>query len=135
MAIGRTAGFEIVILMVFFGVVKLTGLFKFCGYFVTFIFQEPDKFFGYLFLFLNCIKNNRPVLVTNIRSLAVDLGKVMGFKKQAGQGFEAGLFGVENHFNGFGMAGCTCTNLLVGGVFNISANVSYRCGFYPFCLF
>lgn len=91
MAIGRAASFLIVILViVLLLLVKRTGLGDLGRNAVAFGFQFFYQLLCDLLLLIIQVENGRTVLSANIGTLPVDLGRIMGFKEEPGQGLVVG---------------------------------------------
>ncbi len=105
--------------MIFFGPVEMAE-----GYYLGHDFSVVSfaalefflNFFGYLLLFVIMIENDRAVIGADIGPLTVKLGWIVKGKKLTDKLFVADHLRVEDHLNGFSMAGFSGANLLIGRI-------------------
>ncbi len=124
-AIGRSAFVVVILLMVVFGDIEWCIFIDFGYNFESFIEEDTHEFFGDLALFIVEDEDGGAVLMTDIGTLAVELGGIVGFEEEFAKGFVVGFARIENHAYGFGMTGGSGANLFIGRIFNVSANVAH----------
>lgn len=80
MAIGLSAGLVIIMLVIFFCGPEGGGRSQQGVYFIAFVFQNLNDFFGLLLLFFVQVENFTAVLRADIRTLSVGLCRVVYLK-------------------------------------------------------
>lgn len=83
-----------------------------------------NDFFGFDFLLITCVKNGRPVLGTDICTLAVEGCRVVNGEEDVQQVGERDDGGVEDDSDYLGMACGAAANLFVGGVWTFAASIA-----------
>ena len=77
--------------------------------------ELPDEFFGGLLLVGVLVEDCGAVLFADVGALAVDLCGVVDFEEELGERLEGRSLGIEDHLDGFDVAGPAAADLLVGG--------------------
>jgi len=127
-AVGGFAVFVVVVLVVVFGGPEGGGGGEF-GFDVEGLLAElVDELLGDAFLVGVEVEDGGAVLGADVGALAVELGEVVCFEEEAGEGFEGGFGGVEEDFDGFGVSGGVGADLGVGGVLGVASGVAYGGG-------
>jgi len=124
MAIRYFAIPAVIILMVILSEPKRAGLADARGRFCPFFRQFAYEAFGNGFLFRIGDENFRPVLVPDIRSLTVNLGKIMNLEEQFAQLLILGFLGVVRDLDYFGVACVRPAYIPVRRLVQVSPHVS-----------
>src|SRR5690606_32283231 len=123
----------IVVLVVIFGDVEIGIRFQLGDDRLVinpFLRQSTEVIFGLFFLGGVVVKNGRPVLGTDVITLAIKLRRVVGDKKCLKQLVIRNLSRPIHHVDGFGMARSTRGHLLIGWVGYITAGIAGNNGIH-----
>ena len=71
---------------------------------IPFLLQDTDQPFGNLLLLRGSIENLRPILIAQVGSLSVELGRIVYLEKEPGKSFVRDFRRIELDFDGLGMA-------------------------------
>ena len=104
MTIGLFASLAIIFLMIFLGRPEFPGGGNLGCHIIALDLEQTDKFQRNLFLLIVLEIDRGAILVADIRPLAVNLGRVVDFKKQPCEFFERGFGRIVNDLDSFGMA-------------------------------
>ena len=91
---------------------------------VTLRAQLGNQFFGCFALGRRRIENLGAILVADIRSLPVDLRRIVNLEKEPRQPLIGDLRRVERHPHRLGMSRAVAANLLVSGIFGVTADIT-----------
>ena len=81
MAIRLSAGFVVIMLVIFLAFPKFFGRTKDRVYFMAFGAEQFNDFLGYLFLLIIQIKDFASVLRTYVRTYTIGLGRIVDFEE------------------------------------------------------
>ena len=95
------------------------GLFKFAAFFQLFFRRWRPRLVARA-----CGKNGRPILSSDVRTLAVKCGRIVDAPKNFEQFFVADLAGIEFDLHNFGVAGPIAAHVVVGRICPCSAGIS-----------
>ena len=91
---------------------------------IPFLLQDTDQPFGNLLLLRGSIENLRPILIAQVGSLSVELGRIVYLEKEPGKSFVRDFRRIELVFDGLGMARFMAAHLLVGGILGMAADIA-----------
>jgi len=113
-----------IILMIWYGRPKLNSLLKLRYDIKTLLLKHFYKPFRCLFLLRVYIKNDRAILLSDVRALPVNLGRVVNFEEQPGKSSETDFCRVIFDLNRFNVSGLSAADLFVSRLFYGSTHIS-----------
>lgn len=120
----------VILLMVIFRFPECLGPAERSRYFVSLLIQYRYILFRNFLFFLCRIENAGQILRTDVRSLAVGLGKVVNFKKQFHQILVRSFQRIVNDFRRFEMARSISAHFFIAWMRDMPAHETYRAGNY-----
>ena len=131
MAIGSAPLMFIILLMVIFRLPEGRHRPEHGGHLISLGRQHADILLGYLLLLRRGVEDTGEVLRSDIGTLSVGLGEVVGFEEGLYHLFIGGLRRIEENFGRLQVSGLFLTDLLIGGVLHMTAHKSYSGCLYP----